>query len=249
MLDPPRVVLDAASMRRLATIAICSAAALAVALALAPGRVRAVCAAPQEHLELLLGPSGPRPRAGGFLVVRDQGPRGARGVTDVAQLRLVGPGQRPVRLDADEVVPGVWAMRPVALPAVGRHELRGLVGDALSLELADLPVAAAARPRVRRLHIERQTMGPGFESRTLRLELVAPAPARGVAVVEWTEDGEPASTWGRISSDAPRPDAAIASVGRCAGHGRFPPRGARLTVRVIDTLGQISEPARPARAP
>jgi len=243
-------------MPRLASILLTASALLAMALALLPERVRALCAAPQEHLELLLGPSGPRPRSGGFLVVREQGPRGPRVLTDLSQLRLVGPGQRPIQLDGDEVASGAWALRPVALPGVGRHELRGLVGDALALELVDTPVTAPARPRVRRLRTEVQRMGggpgpesSGFESRTLRLELTAPAPARGVAVLEWTENGEVVTTWGRISSDSRRPSAPVASAGRCSGHGRFPPRGARVTVRVIDTLGQISPPTRPMRAP
>ena len=245
-------------MRRLLTIVLNTSAVALLALVLSPGPARALCAAAQAHLELLLGPSGPRPRAAGFLVVREQGPRGARVLADLAQVRLVGPGQRPIRLDQDEVASGLWVLRPVALPAVARHELRGLVGDPLSLDLVDVAVTAPGRPRVRRLRYEvperrgPEASGLGLESgesRTLRLELAAPAPARGVAVLEWTEDGEVASTWGRISSDSARPSAAVASVGRCSGHGRFPPHGARVTVRVIDTLGQISQPTRPMRAP
>jgi len=246
-------------MGRILTILLSAGAIALLALVLSPVSARALCAVAQEHLELLLGPSGPRPRSAGFLVVREQGPRGARVLADLAQARLVGPGQRPIRLENDEVASGLWVLRPVALPAVARHELRGLVGDPLPLELVDVAVTAPPRPRVRRLRYEvpdqgLAVTGPGLESgardaRTLRLELAAPVPARAVAVLEWTEDGEVASTWGRISSDSRGASAAVASVGRCSGHGRFPPRGARVTVRVVDTLGQISPPTRPMRAP
>lgn len=52
----------------------------------------------------------------------------------------------------------------------------------------------------------------------------------------------------RSSLGAPRPAAGgiVVELGRCAGHGSFPPPRARVTLRWLDALGQLSAPSRPA---
>jgi hypothetical protein len=88
-----------------------------------------------------------------------------------------------------------------------------------------------------------------FSSSALTLELRSGAPTGAIAIAEWTAEGETARTWGVISATAPRPTAILAAVGHCSGHGRFPPEGARVTVRVLDLYAQLSAPSRVLRAP
>ena len=192
-----------------------------------------------------------RPAAAGLVLVRQDGPSPVA-VADVSAVRMIGRGQTPFSFAVEELTPDVLALRPTAPLQPGRYELRGISSGPMPVELVDAPIAAPPPPAVVALRRSRSTEGRGPRSVTssaLTLELRDGAPTGAIAIAEWTQEGETARTWGEISATAPRPTAILASVGRCSGHGRFPPEGVGVTVRVLDLYAQLSAPSRVLRAP
>lgn len=222
------------------------------ALTLAPaGLARALCAG-RDHVFALHGPiTTLRPCAAGFVLVGEDDSSGAA-ARDVTAVRLVGPGQTPHPFAIEELASDVLALRPSRPLPPGRYELRGLSIDPMALELVEAPIAAPPAPAVVALRRSRSTergSRRSLASSALTLELREGAPTGAIALAEWTQDGQVAQTWGVINATSPRPTAILASIGHCSGHGRFPPEGARVTVRVLDLYAQLSAPSRTLRAP
>lgn len=222
------------------------------ALTLAPaGLAHALCASRQHVFALHGAITATRPCTAGLVLVSQDAPSRVA-ARDVAAVRLVGPGQTPYSFTIEEVTPDVLALRPATTLAPGRYELRGISSDPMPLELVEAPIAAPPPPAVVAIRRSRSTAHGGvrgIDSSALTLELRSGAPTGAIAIAEWTQGGETARTWGVIGSTAPRPTAILASSGHCAGHGRFPPEGARLTIRVLDLYAQLSPPSRVLRAP
>jgi hypothetical protein len=193
-----------------------------------------------------------RPCAAGLVLVNQDFASHAS-VSDLNAVRMVGPGQTPFSFTVEEITPDVLALRPSTPLAPGRYVLRGVSSDPITVELIDTPLPPLAAPAVVRPRRNRRTERGGldrtYESASLTLELSNGAPTHAIAIAEWTQEGESVRTWGLISATAPRPTAILASIGRCSGHGRFPPAGARVSVRVLDLNAQLSPPSRVLRAP
>lgn len=215
------------------------------------GRARALCAVPIVRLSLRGTITDARPVAAGLVVVRDEGPSRVL-VADLDVVRWVGPGQTPYPCVASEVAEDVYVLAPSSPLAPGRYVLHGVSQHPIPVELTDTPLAPPAAPLVHALRressTERGSMGRAMSSATLRLTLRGEAPRGALALAEWQESGATQSTWGEVSATAPHATAILASTGRCFSHGRFPPAGARVTVRLLDLHGQLSPPSRPVRA-
>lgn len=224
----------------------------ASALALAPtGLARALCAGIDPTFALHGGVATTRPCGAGLVLLSQDAPS-RMSARDVAAIRLVGPGQTPHAFVVEELCADLLALRPAAPLAAGRYELRGISNEPIPVELVDAPLTPPAPPAVLSLRRSRSTergAGRSITSSALTLELRHGAPTGAIAIAEWMQEGQSARTWGIVGATAPRPSAILASIGRCSGHGRFPPAGAGVTVRLLDVHAQLSAASRPLRAP
>jgi hypothetical protein len=215
---------------------------LAAALLLASASpVRALCALPRFELRVVSSLRDPRPSAAGIVVEIATSVRGDSFEAVAARLdraRLVGPDQTPHVLVAETITPEVVVLRPEAALPPGVYALRGTTESEVEVTLVDQPLPAPpAAPRIRALRDRTERAGPIGTGRTLVAALVGDPPAGArMLVASWqSADGEATSTAGHVGSPV-----ALASVGRCAGHGRFPARGARVTLQWLDAFGQRS---------
>jgi hypothetical protein len=198
-----------------------------------------------------------------WLFARSAGSRFVVRIEDLDAVRLVGAGETPHPLSAEEVAESLTLLRIPADLAPGRYALRGVGTTETMMEITDVAMPAVGALRSHGLHRERARASAsglgGVHDGTERLvlRLAGTVPVDGLVIAEWTEDGAPESTWGSIQREvSPQPTvaparylASLASVGRCAGHGRFPPPGASVTFRYLDALGQLGPVSRPTRVP
>jgi len=215
----------------------------------------ALCAAAGYSLSLRGMVAGTRPSAAGLVVVRGRSSPAGAEVADLAAVRFVDAGQTTFPLVAEEVATGVWVLRPSTVLTAGRYELHGVSSRPMPVELTSTPVFAQRTPTVRRLVRRRETSGAAgptgraARSSVLEAELVGSPPSGALLIAEWQEGTDSASTWGPVGVTGERATAILASDASCSGHGRFPRRGARVTFRVLDLYGQLSEPSASVRAP
>lgn len=210
----------------------------------------ALCAGGSDRWIVRSGSPVVRPRGSGFLVVRSDEP--GTHVASLETVRLVGAGQTPHVLAREELGRDLVVLRiPAEIPG-GHYTLRGVGPTETSIELVEAPIETLPAPRGPSLRRRRSREG-GPRGMTLTdalvVSLAGTPPDRALVVAQWTEDGAEASTWGTIERTSGRTTATLAYVGRCSGHGRFPPDGVQITVRYVDALGQIGTPSRALRVP
>ncbi len=215
----------------------------------------ALCAAAESSLSLRSMVAGTRPSAAGLVVVRGRSSPLGSEIADLGAVRFVDAGQATFPLLAEEVATGVWVLRPSTALTAGRYELHGVSSRPMPVELTSTPVFAQHTPTVRRLVRRRETSGAAgpagrtARSSVLEAEFVGSPPGGAILIAQWQEGAVAASTWGIVGGTGERATAILASDARCAGHGRFPRRGAAVTFRVLDLYGQLSEPSASVRAP
>ena len=251
--------MSVAVMTRRRALAAIGATSLGLGALLSSTPVEALCASPTIRWGLHARFALSRPRGSALAAVRGSGPMTV--IENLDAVRLVGAGATPHALAAEEVAEGVTLLRIPADLAPGRYALRGIGTTETTLEITDvaMPAVAALRSRGLRRERARASSAGGVEDGTERLvlHLAGTVPVEGMVIAHWTQDGAPASTWGAIEREVPpRPSivptrylAILASVGRCAGHGRFPPPGTSVTFRYVDAFGQIGPESRTARVP
>ncbi len=227
------------------------AVGLSVGAGLSSSPVSALCASAEErwgfHGRFVLA----RPRGSGFVLVHDSSPMTI--VPDLSAVRLVGAGQTPHLLAREDVNDSVVVLRTAADLAPGTYALRGVGRTEATIEITDVALPAVGAPRTRPLRRERSSemgsRGRTMSAERLVLDLTGTVPVGAVVVAAWTHDGEAGTTWAAVNTSTGHPEATLASVGRCSGHGNFPPVGASITVRYIDAFGQVGPPSRALRVP
>lgn len=227
------------------------AMSLAVGVGLSSSPVSALCASSDDRWGIHGRFALARPRGSGFVLVHDSIPMTI--VPDLGAVRLVGAGQTPHLLTREDVNDSVVVLRTATDLAPGAYALRGVGRTEAAIEITDAALPALGAPRTRPLRRERSSemgsRGRTMSAERLVLDLAGTVPVGAVVVAAWTHEGEAGTTWGAVNTSSGHPEVTLASVGRCSGHGTFPPVGASITVRYVDAFGQIGAPSRTLRVP
>lgn len=178
-------------------------------------------------------------------------PRGAGIVLDVGTIplddvRLVGPGERPHRLDVEPVTDRLAVLRVPATLAPGEYDLRGVTlspGRDRPLEVTDAAVPAPPPvPRLASLR-RREHHDTGSPDHSDMVEIALEATLRGDApdgvvalVARWTDDEGEHATWGAVSSTP----IVLATLRPCASRGEVAERRTRVRLFYVDGFGQRS---------
>jgi hypothetical protein len=138
-------------MTRRRALAAIGAASLSVGLSSAS--VEALCASPTIRWGFRGRFALSRPRGSALAAVRGSGPMTI--IEDLDAVRLVGAGETPHPLSAEEVAESLTLLRIPADLAPGRYALRGVGTTETMMEITDVAMPAVGALRSHGLHRER----------------------------------------------------------------------------------------------
>jgi hypothetical protein len=214
--------------------------------------VHALCVAPRFERWVHGAIGASRPASAGFVVVEGT-ETAAVTVGELATLRLVSAGGMEIAFASQPIAESIAALRPEVPAPPGRYSLRGFRSEQpISIELTAVPLTPPSPPRVGALHHQRTVYsgrGRPMTSGSLRLDVDASVPVGTMLIARWIEESVPRDTWGIVTEDGSRRVALLAAIGRCSGHGRFPPQGIAITIHTLDVFGQLSAGSTPVRVP